>query len=309
MDFNIISILGRENAGKTTSQKYICNSNINGSNTINIKTNYIKITDIELYIISIIFGWDYNLLINNKINNNEKDPIWNMTLPDAKNLLKVILTKYIDTNYIFKKQVYAPFFDCSDFLYFDQCKENQNKENKKNYIRYSFATPLKAICCVLFDFENIKDTEEIHKMLLGEQSTARLQRQVEFTINYNICKKLNGRTCLEYLGTDVLRKHWDNDIWIKIFIRDYNKNKIPNIVYVIDDTRFTNEIIALNNLKCMFLLLYRNENDLIITETDKKTHIAKWQFLENINYIKNLYKILNDSDLKSLYNKINLLFS
>lgn len=279
----IIGICGREGAGKSTIAEYFCN-NIEYKNKINM----IKIDNSLLYIISIIFGWDYyeiyNYYNNNKINEfNKKDVIWNFNLSESIEIISKILNDFMD----FKSSIsYIPDFD-------------QHIQNEK-YIEYSLSIPLKKIASVLVNFIEIEQKYN-YEILKGDNNYRDLRENI-ITDSFKI-GKMTGRQTLEYIGTDIFRKVFDNDIWIKIFERDILSMSCSNII--IPDIRFENEKDIIEKLGGYFILVYKSKNDLLISDNDRKQHISKWSFLNFYKSINKIFLIKNNKSKKELFNKLN----
>lgn len=146
-----------------------------------------------------------------------------------------------------------------------------NYLQSKGCIPITFAEPVKLVTEIIFGFD--------YEMLLGETPESRVQRE---TLRDEIWNK-TPREALEYIGTDLFRDCFDNKIWIKIALRkileESKKNPDKKINFIITDCRFVNEIDVIKSLGGKICFIYREENDLIVTDEDKTTHVSKWQFL------------------------------
>lgn len=147
----------------------------------------------------------------------------------------------------------------------------RKKTTNNEWIEMSFADALKQIASVIYDID--------FNILLAQNSEDRKKREQIPDI----------RTKLEFLGTDVFRNQLDPEIWIKIVEREIkNYDKI-----VISDVRFSNEMDFIQRMNGSLLLIYREPKDLLITSEDRKTHPAKWSFLESCGNYDNLIMFHN----------------
>lgn len=270
MDIQLIGICGRYGAGKTTLTNFLTQKD---------KDEYIMI-DISNrmdYILHILFDFSKDM-----------DSIWGLTYKEAYKTISNLLDTHIDSNLSYELS--------QNGLY--KVPEIKCNENKGQWIELSFAKALKQITSIIFDYD--------YEILLGITEEARIKRDHLQTKQYNKCGKLTGRQCLEFLGTDVMRKYFDEDIWIKILKQNINKNlKLGNKI-IISDVRFVNEKNMIIELKGKIVVIYKKDDDLILTEKDKCMHSAYWSFLEFIDD-KTIY-IKNDGSIKELEQKISEMF-
>jgi hypothetical protein len=269
---SLLGICGREGAGKTT----IANILINSSNT-----NYeMKLIGGNLrpldYIVDTIFG-------TNEQMNKGRDPIWNFSRLEQYDVIIGLITNYVDSNWIAKHNV-APFIAPFDIL------------QSKKWVEFSFATALKKICSVIFQVP--------YKELLGQTVEDRKARETNlYGQGFDKLpdgKPMNGRVLLEYFGTDVMRNHFDKAVWINIVERESSYAIKQGFRVVFPDVRFENEIEMINKIDGTLLLVYRKEDDLILTYDDQKTHPAKWNFLQYYTNAKNLITFQNNLSLIEL---------
>lgn len=285
-----IGICGREGAGKTTISNHLCN---HGECK---QFLYIRIQTPLYYVLETIFGWNYQDLHKNAKNNFSempRDVIWNLTVLEAIEKIMTLFKKHIGENWEFLEDPLVPY----DVIIPDQ-----------KYMEYAFADPLKKIASVMFEFPSIPQMD-LHEILRGDIEETRNIREKIITTSYDRCGVKTGRGCLEFLGTDILRDNFDNEIWIKIFHRETLKYRQRGITMVIPDTRFENEKNAIENDNGVLLVVYRDEKDLLLTEEDKKKHPAKWKFLEFLPNIKNLKKIHNNGSIEDLHQKLAKIIS
>jgi len=157
-----------------------------------------------------------------------------------------------------------------------------------NFRQESFASALKDAAAVLFDWPRY--------LLEGDTNESREWREI---IDPWWSEKLNipnftPRYALQYLGTDILRTHFNSDIW---FLTVQNKiRKNPNQHFVISDVRFPNEVnfIKENNGKLIRInrgplpiwydtALLANKGNTIAKEAMIKTyssaHFSEWAWI------------------------------
>ena len=219
------------------------------------------------------------------------DSIWNLTQCEQHNFLTDIIVKYVDSEWFEKYNVptMVPF----DIQQNKEQNTNENKEPKK-WIEFSMATPLKKICSVLFSMP--------YHILLAQTPKDRIARE---TITFKADgREMNGRVCLEYFGTDILRKMFDGDIWVKLLIRDAKESINLGNRVIIPDVRFENEVRLINELNGTLMVVCRDLKDLVLTDKDYKTHPAKWSFLECYEEANNYTICVNSGDIESLSKQI-----
>jgi hypothetical protein len=153
--------------------------------------------------------------------------------------------------------------------------------NKYEYTKYSFATPIKDVCKILFGFseEQINGTkkEEIDEIWNITPRDAMQKIGTEFG-QYQIHEMLPELKCDKRL------------FWVKHFENNYNKDK--NII--IADLRFKHEYNTIKQLGGIVIKVKRdsNYNDEHVSENELNN--------EKFDYI-----IDNNKSKEELYNKIN----
>lgn len=121
-----------------------------------------------------------------------------------------------------------------------------------NFIRLSFASVLKDIIAIIFDWPRDK--------LEGLTKEDRLWReQIDPWWSKTLkIPHLTPRYIMQYIGTDLFKKHFHTDIWVKIIENKinnlYNNNK-QNII--ISDCRFENEINMIIQLGGKIIQVHR----------------------------------------------------
>jgi hypothetical protein len=109
--------------------------------------------------------------------------------------------------------------------------------NFHGYRRESFANTLKDAVSVVFGWDRT--------MLEGRTKEAREWReQPDEWWSKRLGKEMTPRWILQHWGTDVLRQHFHDDIWIASL---ENKMRKTGDNIVISDVRFPNEIKAIHN--------------------------------------------------------------
>lgn len=188
-----------------------------------------------------------------------------------------LLKQFVDPNYQFPAKVLMPIK-----------KITENNISKKCIINFSDA--LKELAACIFEF----NVSNVYQLLEGNFQFKEL-RETVLSKKYKLCGSLTGRQCLEFFGTNIIRNNFSSNIWVEICVNKINKLK-PELV-IIPDLRFENEYEYFKNI-AIFVLVYRNINDLVITELDKTKHISKWGFLNF--YPKNCIQIINDGTIDDL---------
>jgi len=122
--------------------------------------------------------------------------------------------------------------------------------NFHGYRRESFANTLKDAVSVVFGWDRT--------MLEGRTTQAREWReQPDEWWSKRLGKDITPRQILQHWGTDVLRQHFHDDIWIASL---ENKMRKTSDNIVISDVRFPNEIKAIHNAGGMVVRVKRGED-------------------------------------------------
>ena len=160
------------------------------------------------------------------------------------------------------------------------------------YIKLSYAQPLKDICKILFNF-----TDE---QLYGKQKETIDERW-----------GTSPRKLFQFIGTDLLRNQLatiipeiGNNIWIRCVEEKINSliKENPDTLIVISDVRFQNEIDIIKDKykDSMIIKVTRNFDDNSTTTTHESESIDLLTGFDT--------EIHNNSDLKTLYKKVDNLF-
>jgi dephospho-CoA kinase len=176
--------------------------------------------------------------------------------------------------------------------------------NTHNFIRLSFASILKDIIAIMFNWPRDK--------LEGLTKEDRLWReQIDPWWSEKLkIPDLSPRYTMRYIGTDLFRKHFHTDIWVKII-----ENKINNYLHqndkqniIVSDCRFENEINMIIMLGGKIIQVHREipswfykYRDGSYPEEIKSIHKSE---LEWIRCHKD-YDIENDGTIEQLYQNVS----
>lgn len=110
-------------------------------------------------------------------------------------------------------------------------------------------------------------------------------------------------TMLQKLGTDVMRDHFNENVWINSVL-----NKIVHVpandVVIVTDTRFINEIFALKYKGCICIKVVGDPTKAAEESTRSKVHQSETD-LDSYDAFD--YVIKNDGTLEDLNNKIKFI--
>jgi hypothetical protein len=173
--------------------------------------------------------------------------------------------------------------------------------NKYGFKKLSFAGALKDIVSIMFGWSRDK--------LEGVNKEDREWREVvdPWWSEQLQMPNLTPRYVLQYFGTDIFRKYFHQDIWIKIVENQLIKFIEYNQNIVITDCRFKNEIDLISQYGGKIIHVYRNlpywfedYKKGIEFEEVKKLHPTETAWIKN----KMDYDIENDKTKEELYKKI-----
>jgi hypothetical protein len=115
------------------------------------------------------------------------------------------------------------------------------------WTRYSMAKPLKDMTAALFNWPR--------DMVEGDTAESRAWReQRDDWWSERLAREITPRSVLQYMGTEVMRQNFHDDIWVACMEKFYAENG-PHIV--ISDVRFPNEIAAIRRLGGEIWHVYR----------------------------------------------------
>jgi hypothetical protein len=179
--------------------------------------------------------------------------------------------------------------------------------SKHNFVKISFASILKDILSILFNWDRDK--------LEGDTKDGREWRE---TIDKWWSKKLDipnftPRWAMQNIGTDLFRNYFNNNIWIYALEKKIENIKDKNIV--ITDCRFENEYNFLKNIttqKVCFFYIERNPppvwfkllNKDNINILPKELHISEWEWIRCL-FSNEYTKILNYGTIDNLHTLID----
>jgi hypothetical protein len=118
--------------------------------------------------------------------------------------------------------------------------------------RDSFAAPLKDVCASIFGWPR--------EMLEGDTLQSREFRETPdiFWTRKTGIDNFTPRLALQLMGTDVLRDHFHNNIWINSL--EYRLRSVPDAqTIVITDARFTNELDLIKHMCGQIIWVQRGE--------------------------------------------------
>jgi hypothetical protein len=171
-----------------------------------------------------------------------------------------------------------------------------------NFKRFCFGDALKDICSVLFGWPR--------KLLEGDTKESRIFRETEDKWWSNkLGFKITPRIAFQKIGTDVMRNHFNMNIWTLIIERRISefqkKHKTQNIV--ITDCRFQNEIQMVKSYGATLISVYRNLPKWFIQykkgeiEPPKNIHVSEYEWIRTDFD----FEIINEGTYEELYKTIN----
>ena len=182
----------------------------------------------------------------------------------------------------------------------------------KGCVPTSFAGPLKDLCSHVFGWDR--------ELLEGETDESRQFRE---SVDMFWTKKLGipnftPRLALQLIGTDVMRDHFHQNIWISSLEYRVKKLHHKNECVVISDCRFRNEVDLIRKVGGTIILVQRdekpewyeialraNQGDAvakhIMTRDFKEVHSSEWDWIGcDIDFT-----ITNNGTLEELYSNID----
>lgn len=274
-DEKILGLCGRQNAGKSSIAIHLTGQS-------HPQYDMIIVNDPFKYVVDTVFGPG---------DGNSRDTVWDLTRGQQESMLRDMILNFVDSKWFSSHPVGNIYKVPVDVI-----------SNKQQWVEMSFAWSLKKICSVIFDVP--------FEILLGITEEAREIRETEtHGHRFNRVPKIpfTGRVILEYFGTDVLRNHFDPNIWLNILRREAQILIRTGIRVVIPDVRFENEFQFLQKMNASLLVVYRTEKDLELTKEDKETHIAKWHFLIHYPKVSKHILINNSKTLDDLRSRVDQL--
>jgi hypothetical protein len=123
----------------------------------------------------------------------------------------------------------------------------------KDCVQDSFASPLKDLCASVFGWDR--------SLLEGDTIESRDFREtpdVFWTRKLNI-DNFTPRLALQLLGTDVMRNHFDKDIWLNSLEYRIRKRHAEETCVVISDARFRNELSLIHQMNGVIIWVQRGD--------------------------------------------------
>jgi hypothetical protein len=269
----LYGLSGCEGAGKTTVANILCY----GSPNPEFEIVTMAISNSAEFVLAELFELEPG---------SAPDPIWKMTYEEADQLITGLMRRYVDSGWSWDC--------CAREISFYQPLLRVSLDVQ--FVELSLAEPLKRVSAVLFNVD--------YTIIAGRTPESRVARENSetLTVECDITGPLTGRGILEYFGTNVLRNCFDQLIWMKILQRRCAAIRATGVGVIISDVRFINEKDVLANMGGALIVIYRDETDLEITDTDATTHPAKWEFKTFINATADLpiKKFHNNGPLEEL---------
>ena len=162
-------------------------------------------------------------------------------------------------------------------------------EQKHGFRRDSFAKSLKDAVSAMFNWDR--------EMLEGNGDDSRQWReQPDEFWSKKFGKTVTPRWVLQHFGTEVMRQHMHDAIWIDSCLSRYDGQPT-----VISDTRFQNELKTIKENKGQIILVKRGELPTREQMQDKGAHKSEWDWMGwNFDHV-----IDNDGSKEDLYKKVD----
>ena len=162
-------------------------------------------------------------------------------------------------------------------------------EQKHGFRRDSFAKSLKDAVSAMFNWDR--------EMLEGNGDDSRQWReQPDEFWSKKFGKTVTPRWVLQHFGTEVMRQHMHDAIWIDSCLSRYDGKPT-----VISDTRFQNELKTIKENKGQIILVKRGELPTREQMQDKGAHKSEWDWMGwDFDHV-----IDNDGTMEDLYKKVD----
>ena len=145
---------------------------------------------------------------------------------------------------------------------------------EEGFERISFAGVLKDACANIFSWDRI--------LLEGNTSESREWRETvdEWWANRLDIPNFTPRYALQYIGTNVFRKHFHPDIWVAACERQV---AMTDNNVVISDCRFFNELNIIKKLGGTTVVVWRDDppewwGTAVLANTSKQAHLMETQY-------------------------------
>jgi hypothetical protein len=162
-------------------------------------------------------------------------------------------------------------------------------EQKHGFRRDSFAKSLKDAVSAMFNWDR--------EMLEGNGDNSRQWReQPDKFWSKKFGKTVTPRWVLQHFGTEVMRQHMHDAIWIDSCLSRYDGKPT-----VISDTRFQNELKTIKENKGQIILVKRGELPTREQMQERGAHKSEWDWMGwNFDHV-----IDNDGTKEDLYKKVD----
>jgi hypothetical protein len=157
--------------------------------------------------------------------------------------------------------------------------------------RDSFAKSLKDAVSVIFGWDR--------DLLEGSTQESRMWRErIDPYWSHKLDRAVTPRYILQHWGTEVMRGHFHDSIWIDSFTARYNGGKI-----VLSDTRFINEIKTIRVLNGKVVLVRRGPIPTQQEMQERSVHQSEWDWIGQ----KFDYEIDNSGNLEDLKTQVGVM--
>jgi hypothetical protein len=162
-------------------------------------------------------------------------------------------------------------------------------EQRHGFRRDSFAKSLKDAVSVMFNWDR--------EMLEGNGDDSRQWReQPDEFWSKKFGKTVTPRWVLQHFGTEVMRQHMHDAIWIDSCLSRYNGEPT-----VISDTRFQNELKTIKEHGGEIILVKRGELPTIEQMQERGAHKSEWDWMGwEFDHV-----IDNDGTKQKLFEKVD----
>lgn len=156
------------------------------------------------------------------------------------------------------------------------------KSIEDTHVKLSFATPVKELSMVLYN-----TTAEF----IGNPSRVSIN-------HFTSGNKSYFRTLMQVVGTEIGREYFGADVWVDAMRPAIEYHKEQGNPIVVDDVRFDNEYIMLEELGFKMIMIHRPN----LEQNDKTSKHISEESLDELRKL-GLTIIENDSTLEELVNK------
>lgn len=154
-----------------------------------------------------------------------------------------------------------------------------------------FADKLKDIACLMLGCTR----KDLESQTYKESYLPEIWNYVD---QHGFSKQMTVREFLQRLGTNAMRDHLHINVWVNSLVQSYTKDNS----WIITDTRFPNELKAVEKLKGITIQVIRRDKDGLLYGKDysKPEHPSEC----SLDVARFKYTIINDSNIKDLVDKV-----